>query len=1474
MAKYSIDGVKYEIDDSLDLQKTVDQIRTSPDHLSASNTIGRAISENTKGAITAVGDIAAALPGMIAGAGTSLTALARGEDTKTAKEAGRESAAYFNPLTHIDALAPDRESSSYQAIMRPFEMVPEGIGLIGKEVGEAVGDKELGEQFQQVGELGTDLLAAGAVGRGAVNYGTRLRENAYKAELDKKIEAYNNRLKQQQEEQANTVSMEDVTNFEPYSPYVPSAERPFKYGVEPTAGAAEFGIGRKSQAALREDQRSLSERFEEQHRQRTGLASTTEEFPFNTKAHENAVPFPLRQEVLNQPEVKAQIDSLRAEHQRLIETKAPAEQVAKLEKEFGDFMQQYGIKSPQDAIGLQRPLYEGTARQLPVEKTVRPSLAEPDRTSSAFSETPRIRLPRNQRGYIEVGLLTDGFKKTIEAVDKLGEPLRILAFSGVKDKSISHLDKTIQDFVRRNTSRDLSKPSTHYPKMLRLVATDKHGNPVGLAEFAPKGDYLESMWTYTVEGRQGRGIATALYDAVREMGNDVRASAAKTPQGRKMWEAFSRDTKVESDYRPVLPRKQRGSIKVDSEAKKFRDFANKNYPGIPEEVVKAAWDDLHNKKEPKFESKVGETKQEVLTSIPGIREALKDLIPTFKSFEEVVDSFKGLNDISGDIVSKGGRQYMSGAKLTARLYNHPFIKYYADISSVAQDSIRKNVDKLLFHKETGVISNFDNLKSREQTGLWSVIKKYEGKKDLTREELVAEGLNEKQIRVYELIRAATEIMYDAINSVRKNKLTRRPGYFPAKFIGDWYVKVHAADLTQPGKQNLIGLYSANNKWSINRVVKQLKNDHPEWTVSKINERRLYNHKKGSEHAWNVYGDLLQVLEKNDPRAAVLSEILKQYEAEQANYTAGLFQHLKAKKGIEGSTGKNPYKTDLQNSHDAFRAFSDYIQQGMEFVEIKRAQPTVTKMLDRDTLPNLENAQSYISQHWDRMRGINNQYAQAINDMTISLAHAFGISGGQVRSFASGMKTQVMLLMLGWNSTRFLLTQLAQPNQFLFQNMASVQARLGEIKPLQMSQAWAKGFNHLIKAQTSRSKMEASARTALEWAEENRIVEPRMFEDIKTDVEKHRDNLYTFISGQRAIRYSEEVARTQAFMTFYELLADKGLRGQENYRLAGDLTRHTMVDYRPFEKPLLYQNMGIIGDMISPLTTFKHNYYSQLAVQLAELKRAPWADKSKYMTPVIIALGMQQLLSGLMGIPGKEDADMIMGWIKEIEPDFPDLTQIILQSELPNYITHGISTLTGTDMSPSFAAASLIPERTSEFAPIPSKVADIVGSGINAVGKGTKSAALEFAQNLTPNTFQGFLERGMAKGDIVPDPKQQMRGKVSRSDSEWNARYLAMRGIEESKERTMLYKEKQDESIRGRKKTVLVEKAADALESGKSIEEYVQKASKYGMTPQQFSNAVQQLMIDRQTTEKQRFIGLPPKSLNQFYKYQHLQRYGK
>lgn len=176
MADYTIDGVDYTIDDRLDLASTVAQIRASDQHFrqaaQTGNSFAGALGEQTRGAITAAGDLVASVPGMI-GAAPYGIAEAVQHGPKAGLEAFGEVSHAMNPLTEdfqygklpgIEALTPDRQTGAYENLNKPFEMMGQGYGNIAAGAAHLLGaSPETSEQAGAAGELGFGVGMAGTM---------------------------------------------------------------------------------------------------------------------------------------------------------------------------------------------------------------------------------------------------------------------------------------------------------------------------------------------------------------------------------------------------------------------------------------------------------------------------------------------------------------------------------------------------------------------------------------------------------------------------------------------------------------------------------------------------------------------------------------------------------------------------------------------------------------------------------------------------------------------------------------------------------------------------------------------------------------------------------------------------------------------------------------------------------------------------------------------------------------------------------------------------------------------------------------------------------------------------------------------------------------------------------------------------------------------------------------------------------------
>lgn len=188
----------------------------------------------------------------------------------------------------------------------------------------------------------------------------------------------------------NLLSLADDVQIQPQQPKIDGIDFPLEGRMRPLYERG--GIKKQGGLGIAPDRNYLAmKEFEPAQmpvRSTLELADLSKDEPVKNLLSKidngNSIDFPLRQEVLQQPEISKAIDTFKsqAEDLRKVVKNAISPKVrenaqnklAALEDEFASGMKQLGIDSAQDAHGLNRPLYESGKTKLPVKKTHSPKI--------------------------------------------------------------------------------------------------------------------------------------------------------------------------------------------------------------------------------------------------------------------------------------------------------------------------------------------------------------------------------------------------------------------------------------------------------------------------------------------------------------------------------------------------------------------------------------------------------------------------------------------------------------------------------------------------------------------------------------------------------------------------------------------------------------------------------------------------------------------------------------------------------------------------------------------------------------------------------------------------------------------------------------------------------------------------------------------------------------------------------------------
>lgn len=1225
--------------------------------------------------------------------------------------------------------------------------------------------------------------------------------------------------------------------------------------------------------------------------------------PFEFGARE-AIDFPLAREVTDFPHIKAELDVLRTERARLNnldKTLPEVEHAIRLvEKDMREILKEGGLMTREDMARYKFWEPEVTRNVIEKSQTLRDQTRSIEQLRTKFENleegtlVPEIRsLLNKQRGYINPKVFAEGFN---EIGVKLGGALRLFAFAARNPMEAKNVPHRIREYATQNSWMMQDQGGAQWQPWLRVVGIEgKTRRPIGLLELGRDGNYLTAQWVHVDPAFRGQGTARQMYTFARELGNDIRASIRRTPEGRKMWESFMKEPDVRYvDDRPTLPRldkplygmkgplgKQRGAIQFKSDPE-YRKFKN-DLPKHLRPYAKEMWKNIQKGLE---EPKVGNEQVQVIKDVPG----LDKLVETFKPLDEMKPTFLAEPDLPGgiiDVINKGAlvgnasrifhkinRGMLSGSEAINRIYDNSMTRWGTTRIRRAIQEADRQIEEVLYKHDGGIVPKWRKLNTKQQIEWSKLTIEGEGKKVFSREELYERGVSDKVVEFYETMRDGLNKEWDYANEVRvlqgHKPLPKREGYFPGKFMGDFYVTV--TKMNELGNADLVGLYPGRTIAEVAGFKKMLEAEHPEFTVSEIAEKTLGYNRDGLAHAYGIYHDLQRLVESGSPESQMLGRLIEEFQAQEAGRTAGFYQHLKYKKGIEGASGRNKYKSDKQNAEDMMRTLQVYTHQVFEFGEFAKVAKDFKRLLNKEEFPGKPVAQDYLGWYFDRARGIESKFAQLQQDIINQVAHSFGISGQYPRVGAAALRSYMMWNFLSFHNTRFLFQQVMQPTQFLAQNLNNLNIKYGlNLTQSDLFAGWTKGIADMPEWRPGKPQW---VKDDIKWAAENRVYDQSIMEDLNRVVGTKDVTWWALATGNYWIRATEAMGRRQAFLTFDHLLKDKIPDTATRRQVAKEQTDYVMTDYRPAEMPMIYRELGPIGNAFSALARFKHNYYSQLQEFLVNWIRNGY--HSEYLVPLVTALTMQQLFGGLMGMPGREDVDIVLNLTKHLvgADNINNTSEMLLGSDWPEWMTHGLmSSITGGDLSASFGAGSVFPKEHT-LMPLYTKARDIVMAAYEAATTRTTNALEALGKELLPASglAQHPFERLTSEGDLTTDPKHRGKGVYRRTEKDWGYRPWSMRSMNESKARQLKWELERNDRILEGEKERLIERAHDDWKQGKDIQKYMKRASEFGMMPNQLVENILAIEKGRRTDWEQQYRGLAPKTPNQIRKYQQLEKY--
>jgi len=1064
--------------------------------------------------------------------------------------------------------------------------------------------------------------------------------------------------------------------------------------------------------------------------------------------------------------------------------RADPKALADTEARFLEGMKLLGIESPQDAFG--RALYDKGRTSLPIEKTK--TLAE-------------------QTKALEMDPWSD-FARTNKFPD---EPL---GQRNAKGRYVPKSQRGAVDFSIFTKSKaipleDKIRMATRLHERYSMELENAKG---GLKDAISRGDLKDQLeWRKEVNS-----IKQALEHNGRDLGN-LTSIANKDKAG------------IVPLGQTLRGSKERGGAKMDENFVKFRNKLPANMQKDARRLYRA-FQDMKAGKE--IEITPGLAQQKAIARIPGIEGVLEEIAPVAeRSVEEMLPIIKESPDTS---MSAIGKLLRSGADLTGFETKNPFIRYVGDLVNNAVrrgEALRK---QHILDDKGGVLPLFNALSPKEQMAVHQAMKAVEGKTDLPDLSL----FNDKQKAFIEAYRKAD---YQALLSINEGRaahnlkpLAKRVGHMAARWHGDFMVPVFDKD------GNMVTAITARTRWGANKAKAWMEENHPTYKVGEVSARSLG---KRSADAEAGFTEVMRLLESDDPSISAIQDAYQQFlETEAYNYR-NVKKHFQQKRDVpmQGFEGGKEWLSPEKNAREAIQSSIQYMEQAYRWAEIQKAGSKVSKLLSDEELQG-RNDRSYVEAYWKRASGQGTAFDHAMNQVINGIGDVTWVGGGNLRQAGRVIKGALTLKFLGFTNLAYGASQVWQPLQMMPHWMTYLKDK-GAKADISISAAKATWDVHAPKAE-----MSDFGREAFEWADKNGIADSHIIEEV-------RDASVTgkfWDIADHAIRWApsklETYSRYTAFMNYAHFLKDSGIPTKQALESAAKITDMSMTNYHLHERPLLYRNLGFVGDMASALTTFKHNQYHQL-------KSFGTKGRRTNLMPMIAA---QLFAGGLLGFYGRDEVDSVIKTLNDVGSTFGlwdkhiPTTKEFLLKESPDWLSFGgVSKATGLDLSSKFSSADILPNSAAEmFFPFLGETKRMAESFVDLASRRSGESLKKFAHVNAPTSLKFLMENENEKG-VTIDP-QTDTGMYKRDAGDKIARGLGGYSIAESKERMATQELKNQSRWQQNLATHLLQTAKDS--DGEDLKDAAVRYVKMGGDVQTLINTLTAHKRDQVLTAFQREAG--------------------
>jgi len=911
-------------------------------------------------------------------------------------------------------------------------------------------------------------------------------------------------------------------------------------------------------------------------------------------------------------------------------------------------------------------------------------------------------------------------------------------------------------------------------------------------------------------------------DTVRQMlGLDKKYATAldrALDAGNKLIEASTRETRTSGlNGGKGLKNDFAEGSKLDRYTK-FEDFKNDLPPELKEHAAKYWAEAGRELPTPEQTALRNQAEAKVVEKLLKGDDRVKYLTQDTRSADEikgVLESYKDKDGKYKDISDNAFRNELSsGGYALSNLTQHPLVHWVTSKTMRALKEAEIKSETAISEKGKGFLAILKAGSADQIRDLSAKLLAAEGKDvDVTK----AFEFNGWEKRVLESWNRAKDQALTDFNQMRQAKglepVEPRLNYLASMFTGNFRVLVK-----KDGKT--VGWINGNSKSELQDAMRHFEGQGYEFgNPSRIPYARSKDFQKMLARKMAAFDEVINIFGKSDPEVAEFASRMENMISKQAYDYLDFKQHFKEKSGVFGAEGMKKWKDAHANAYDLWNAQAEYIRMVNQWVAQQKVEPDVKQVLVdsdiRDKMPNAAKlSENIYNNAFGRLESI--QVLEKFADAYIAMVNSDivnAIPGGKqlqkVNPFEAmrGIKNWALYSALALNPG-FITSQIIQVPAAT-STMMQYFADLG----IQGNKGQSLTFG-LWDAAHHSPKMKALAQMAAKnlgenlpdgfvsdvgkyfnkYAEDNHIIDPHILE--KTDLYSKNPALKLIQKADEklggTISRPEKMTRLWAFNILAHYLYSAGFPKEKAAEMSEVATSISMVDYSRQSRPMIYNRLGMLGDMASTVTTFKHNAYTQLATY--GVNKAP--------KTVLTMMGIQLLLGGLVGMYALDDADDVWSMAKSLFPetlkDTPGIKEMIMRNADEFWAFGGLAAGSrfimpeGIDIGTKFSMDNLFPDSAAEaMFPLLSALVQ-TGEGIGKFALApTATNAAGIAYPMMPAPIKGVMESTVfsdEKGGYIPSKTDQL--KTKRSFNEQMLRSTTgMRSLDERKESEIVFRTK-------------------------------------------------------------------------------------